>query len=193
MHFRPKKGKSDAELLNLYLAKGDLKPLGELYNRYLELVYGLCLKYLSSPENAEDATMAIFEQLPAKVKKQSINDFRPWLYVVAKHHCLMQLRKKKNNQEIRPDIMQSEALLHPFSISDKEKEELQFQKLEHCLKTLSQQQKNCVELFYLQEYSYQEIANQLSWTLGKVRSNLQNGRRNLKICIEALIAKENEK
>jgi len=170
-----------------------MEVLGQLYERYLEMVYGLCLKYLSSPENAEDAAMAIFEQLPAKVNKQEIQDFRPWLYVVAKNHCLMQLRKKKNKQVIVADRMQSEDFVHPFSESDKEKQEQQFEKLEHCLETLNRQQKTCVELFYLQERTYKEIAEQLSWTVGKVRSHIQNGRRNLKNCIEALIAKKDEK
>ena len=193
MLFRPKKERSDAELLNLYLQKGDMAVLGQLYERYLEMVYGVCLKYMPTPENAEDATMTIFEQLPGKIKKQSIQDFRPWLYVVSKNYCLMQLRKKKNIQSVEPERMQSDELVHPFSESDKEKQEQQFEQLEHCLETLNRQQKTCVELFYLKGRSYKEIAQKLAWTVGKVRSNIQNGRRNLKICMEALIAKEDEK
>jgi RNA polymerase sigma-70 factor (ECF subfamily) len=60
---------SDTELVLAYRQSGDLKVLGELYQRYMELVYGVCLKYLKEPELAQDAVMQIFEELVSKLKK----------------------------------------------------------------------------------------------------------------------------
>jgi RNA polymerase sigma-70 factor (ECF subfamily) len=45
-----------------------------------------------------------------------------------------------------------------------------------------------VELFYLQNKCYKEIAEDTGMDWNKVRSHIQNGRRNLKICMEKNIA-----
>ena len=190
MRFTRKKEYTDAELLNLFQEKGQMDALGQLFNRYLQMIYGVCLKYLSSPEDAEDAVMAIFEQLPKKIKKHEIKDFRPWVYVLSKNHCLMQLRKKKITVPTEPNFMHSEPLVHPFSESDKEKQEIELSNLEKCLEELTEKQKTCVEMFYLKGQSYKDIAQKEDLSLGTVRSNIQNGRRNLKNCMDALTEKE---
>ncbi|MGZ8524236.1 MAG: RNA polymerase sigma factor, partial [Chitinophagaceae bacterium] len=82
----------DKELVDLYKQSGDLSVLGELYQRYMELVYGVCLKYFKDPETAKDAVMQVFEELVSKLKKHDVENFRGWLHQVAKNHCLMQLR-----------------------------------------------------------------------------------------------------
>ena len=61
---------------------------GRLYSRYLPLVYGVCLKYLRNPDDAGDAVMDIFEELTVKVGRYEVERFRPWLYTLAKNHCL---------------------------------------------------------------------------------------------------------
>jgi DNA-directed RNA polymerase specialized sigma24 family protein len=52
------------------------------------------------------------------------------------------------------------------------------------LQTLSPEQKISVEQFYLQNKCYKEIADATGLDWNKVRSHIQNGRRNLKICME---------
>ncbi|HMC85794.1 MAG TPA: sigma-70 family RNA polymerase sigma factor, partial [Chitinophagaceae bacterium] len=100
---------SDKELVLAYQQSGDLKLLSNLYQRYMELVYGVCLKYLADPETAKDAVMQVFEELIIKLKKHEVDNFKSWLYTVAKNHCLMQLRSGKNKKtvSISPDLMQS--------------------------------------------------------------------------------------
>lgn len=192
MLFRKNKEQSDADLLTLYLNKGKMEALGRLFDRYLEMLYGVCLKYLKSPEAAEDAVMNIFEQLPAKLKKHDVKDFRPWVYVLAKNHCLMQLRKKQIIVPVAPELMQSEEVVHPLFEDPNELKEIQLQRLEHCLETLPLKQKTCVDLFYLQGLTYKAIATQQELPIGTVRSNIQNGRRNLKNCIEAKVKEDHE-
>lgn len=158
-----------------------MESLGLLYQRYLELVYGVCLKYLQDTAAAEDATMDIFTELVRKLPNQQIRSWRPWLYVFTKNHCLMALRKQKSAGRFKADpeeIMQSEPILHPFTEENDQKEKT-FRNLEICLETLVAEQKRCIRLFYLEEKSYKEIARQTDWPLGSVRSYIQNGRRNL--------------
>jgi RNA polymerase sigma-70 factor (ECF subfamily) len=57
-------------------------------------------------------------------------------------------------------------------------------KLEKCISKLVDGQKQCLELFYLQEKCYKEVADATGFDLNKVKSFIQNGKRNLKICME---------
>jgi RNA polymerase sigma-70 factor (ECF subfamily) len=180
--------KEDSELLNLYRQKGDLEYLGILFNRYMHLVYGLCLKYLKHREEARDATMEIFEKLVDESLKHEITSFKSWLYVLSKNHCLMQLRKTSsrdksisNFQKDMEPVMESDYLLHHNSDTDLESD---LEALKKCIDELREEQKACVKLFFLQEKSYRQIVEELGMDSKKVKSHIQNGRRNLKICLE---------
>ena len=181
---------SDAELIAHYKQTGDLKSLGDLYQRYMDLVYGVCLKYFKETERSKDAVMQIFEELIMKLKKHQVENFRSWLYQLAKNYCLMQLRTPKNVRtvEIPESLMKSEENVHLNGISDGissalEKED-NFQRLEYCLTTLSDDQRKAVRLFYLEGKCYNEIVELMGQEWKQVRSFIQNGRRNLKICME---------
>jgi RNA polymerase sigma factor (sigma-70 family) len=149
----------------------------------MDLVYGVCLKYLKDSEASKDAVMNIFGELVIKLKSHEVDHFRSWLYVLARNHCLMQLRSAKNLKtvEIQPDFMQSQEPVHLNGMLDREEE---FAKLEHCLKSLSKEQKLSIELFYLQNKCYKEIVELTGFEWNHVRSHIQNGRRNLKLCME---------
>lgn len=176
---------TDAELLEQYRQTGTLDQLGVLYERYMELVYGVCLKYLKDTGKAEDAVIAIFEELVKKVKKHEIKNFRSWLHVLTKNHCLMYLRKEnKKSFKVHYDseFMQTMDLPHPID-EPIEAQEMRLAALKICIAKLPPQQKRCVELFYYQNRSYKEIAEMTDQQVNKVRSYIQNGRRNLKNCI----------
>lgn len=174
---------TDKELVALYKESGDMAVLGELYQRYMELVYGVCLKYYKEPETAKDSVMQIFEELVSKLKKHEVDNFRGWLHQVAKNHCLMQLRTPKNMKtvEFKTEIVQSEEEVHLNGVLEKEEN---FKKLEFCLGTLTDDQREAVKLFYLDGKCYNEIVEITGKDWNQVRSFIQNGRRNLKLCME---------
>lgn len=176
-------GHSDADLIQTYRNGGDLDVLGVLYSRYIDLVYGVCLKYFENTDNAQDGVMAIFEELIPKVRKHEILNFRSWLYTVAKHHCLMQLRsgKKQVYVKLDADNMQLEQDEHLKGLMERED---QLRRLEGCIQRLAEEQRKAITLFYLERKCYQEIAEITGIEWNKVRSYIQNGRRNLKICME---------
>ncbi|MDD3036693.1 sigma-70 family RNA polymerase sigma factor [Bacteroides sp.] len=175
---------SDEELLTSYTKSGNTEYFGELYNRYIPLVYGLSLKYLRDEDNAQEAVMQLFEDLIPKISNYDIKAFRPWLYRVAKNHCLQLLRK--GNKEIPLDytinIMESDEFLHLLSEEDHPEEQLKA--LHNCLEKLPDEQRTSITRFFLEEMSYADIAEQTGLTLSNVKSYIQNGKRNLKICIK---------
>lgn len=173
---------SDAELVHQYKTEGDINVLGELYGRYMELVYGVCLKYFKEPEEAKDAVINIFEELVTKLKKYEVSNFKSWLYQLAKNHCLMKIRSRKSQPvTIDVEIMHLGENNHLDHIADKE---AQLNGMENCIEQLPSEQKQAIQLFYLKEKCYKEIADLTEKDINKVRSFIQNGRRNLKICME---------
>ncbi|TAH00040.1 MAG: sigma-70 family RNA polymerase sigma factor [Sphingobacteriales bacterium] len=174
---------TDKELVLTYQQTGNLEVLGNLYQRYMDLVYGVCLKYLEDSENAKDAVMQVFEELVVKLQKHEVDNFKSWLYTLAKNYCLMQLRSHKNRKVIsmNEQLMQNGEEMH---LNGELQKEQQFTQLEACLQTLQEEQRKVVELFYLQQKCYNEITAATGMDWNKVRSLIQNGRRNLKICME---------
>ena len=178
---------TDEELLSVYRTTGGVEHFGELYNRYIPLVYGLCLKYLKHTDKAQDAVMQLYEVLASKVNQYEIKIFRTWLYSVAKNHCLQVLRKDKH--EIRIDfdvqIMESDMIIHLF---DERHDEERFEALRKCIELLPEQQRISISYFFMEEMSYVDIADITGYHLKSVKSYIQNGKRNLKICIESKIS-----
>ncbi len=176
-------------MVSYYRESGDLKQLSALYLRYTDLVYGVCFKYLRESESAKDAVMSIFEELVVKLRRHEVEHFKGWLHTLSRNHCLMLLRsaKRKGQPVLEADLMQITEEPHLNGMLEKEEH---FERLNHCLQTLSSEQKQTVELFYLQNKSYKEIAaiTLLDWN--KVRSTIQNGRRNLKLCMEQPIKEQ---
>ncbi|MEI9910815.1 MAG: sigma-70 family RNA polymerase sigma factor [Bacteroidota bacterium] len=174
---------TDKELVSLYKESGDMTVLGELYQRYMELVYGVCLKYFKEPETAKDSVIQIFEELVSKLRKHEVDNFKGWLHQVAKNHCLMQLRTPKNLKtvEFKTELVQNEDNVHLNGVLEKEEN---FIKLESCLGTLTTEQQKAIRLFYLEGKCYNEIVEITGQEWNQVRSLIQNGRRNLKLCME---------
>jgi RNA polymerase sigma-70 factor (ECF subfamily) len=189
----PAQSTPDSELLQLYRKDQNPEIIAVLFQRYTHLVYGVCLKYLEDPDDAKDAVMEIFEGLFGSLLKHDIQNFKSWLHSVTRNHCLMILRKKmphslslndvaEKNREI---FMENEEDLHPDEVLERFKPE----ELEMVLKTLSEAQKICIELVYLQDKSYQETCEITGFSMKEVKSHVQNGKRNLKIRLEELNVK----
>ena len=174
----------DHELLQQYQETTDLKGLGDLYQRHTEMVYYVCLRYLQDPELSKDAVMNIFEELIYKVNKQEIKDFPRWLYVLSKNHCLMYLRSQKNKSQISLDeFVKYPEDVHQYEHHDEKEEQLTA--MEGCLEKLPDKQQQSVRLFFLEEKCYKEISDSTGYSLNEVKSYIQNGKRNLKNCMES--------
>lgn len=173
---------SDEELYARYLETKEKDLLAKLFRKYMALVFGVSMKYLREKHTAQDSTMEVFERLMQHQPTSTVKNFRAFLYVVTKNHCLMKQRGEKTiSMEISESVMESAIEMHPI---DKEGHDGKEKALAKCLKGLKYLQKDCVELFYLKQKSYLEISKELKVTLNAVKSHIQNGKRNLKICLE---------
>ncbi len=171
-------------LLDRYRKTGDTAILGKLYSDYMHLVYGVCLKYLKDREKSQDAVMDIFESLVEKLRQQEVANFKSWLYVVARNHCLMILRSAAYKKEMENKSVSDMEFALPVHHVNGRMEDEDMAALKKCIEKLKNEQKECVSMFYLEELSYREITERTRFDLKKVKSHIQNGKRNIKICIE---------
>ncbi|GAB3932052.1 RNA polymerase sigma factor [Larkinella terrae] len=183
--FRKPKPVTDAEYISEYKATGDLEWLSALYERYMDLVYAVCFKYLRDEEESKDAVMQLFEQLITDLRKYEIQHFKSWLHSTARNYCLMQLRQRKTVAGEWND--EAEVIEMPLTVwpeTDGLDLETKLNQLDDCLKNLSEEQRTSISLFYLNQKTYADIAELTGYDLKNVKSHLQNGRRNLKICMD---------
>ncbi|AQG79950.1 RNA polymerase sigma factor [Spirosoma montaniterrae] len=186
--FRKPRPTTDAEFVATYRTTGDVAVLGELYERHMELVYAVCFNYLRDEDEAKDAVMHLFEQLVTDLRRHDVQQFQSWLHTVARNYCLMQLRKRQSQpvitsllpNELDEDTEEDHSLID-FSESDHEED---LSRMEACLQTLPAEQRICLTLFYLEQKSYADVAQQTGYGLKQVKSHLQNGRRMLKLCMQ---------
>lgn len=174
---------SDEELLHRFYADGNNRWLGILLPRFSLLIFGVCMKYLKNEEDAKDAVQQIFLKIIDQLHKYDVSNFKSWIYMVAKNHCLMKLRDQKQNRvewnetiqpveeffELRQRNLQREALLRSLYES---------------MEKLKPEQQLCIRYFYLDKKSYAEISELTGFTLLQVKSYLQNGKRKLELLMK---------
>ena len=183
------KTQSDENLVINYQNTKNNLVVGELFKRHSLMCYAVCMKYLKNEDAAHDASMNIFEKLFTDLQKHQINHFKSWLHTVCKNHCLILLRKPnvlvsidESEEENSHLFMQLANVLNHDDNKHEKEEKLQV--LEQSIIELKDKQRECIELFFLKQKSYQEISIQTGYTENEVKSYIQNGKRNLKILLE---------
>jgi len=171
---------SDEELIQAYRKSSDNQWLGFLLQRYTALLLGVAYKYLGDRARAEDAVQHVFETTLTHLPQEPILNFKGWLYVLMRNHCLQQLRDKTYNAD--------ESAMMTIAATETDKEEIQWQEhtleqMNEALLLLNEEQRRAITLFYLQKYSYEQIITATGYTFMQVKSYIQNGRRNLKMIL----------
>jgi RNA polymerase sigma-70 factor (ECF subfamily) len=174
---------SDKELLALFRKTKNVDYFAELYSRYIPLTYGLCLNYLKTTGDAQDVVMELFEEIQQKVFQHEVQTFHTWLYSVVKNHCIKVLRKNDRQVYVafQPVFMESDNLPALFSEDNREEN---FRSLQKCMEKLPESQQVSIKLFFMSDKSYADIADITGFHLKSVKSYIQNGKRNLKICMD---------
>jgi RNA polymerase sigma-70 factor (ECF subfamily) len=176
--------RSDEELLVLFRETKDEHYFAELYSRYVYLIYGLCLNYLKSATDAQDMVMELYEEIRQKAVKYDIRFFRAWIYSVAKNYCIGQVQKHRQQifVPMEPFFMESDDFP---ALYNEDKKEAQYRILQKCMEKLPNSQQVSVKLFFIAGKSYADIVKITGFQLKRVKSCIQNGKRNLKICVDS--------
>jgi len=154
-----------------------------LLERYTMLLFGVCMKYLKEEEQAKDAVQQVFLKALAEMPKYRIENVGGWLYQVARNLCLSSLRGRREHagEEQLQYVAQPEEV--PVSLLVEKEKDIDRLKAE--LANLKEDQRVCVAAFYLEKKSYSQIAEATGFSIKQVKSHIQNGKRNLRIRLEA--------
>lgn len=186
--FRPGKNNSeltDTELITVYKKSGDKHSIEILFERYSHLVFGVCMKYLKDEEESRDAVLVIFENLMEDLRKFEIKNFSSWIHAVARNYCLMHIRKQKSlfRQQNEYEIDMASSSNIPYEFNEEDQVENMLNHLRTAIQELNEEQRACIELFYLHGKCYSDVADLTGFTLNQVKSYIQNGKRNLKLML----------
>lgn len=185
--FKKKEYSSDEELLKHYKQSGNKDLFADLFKKHVSVVYGTCLFYLQDKDEAQDATMQLFEKLMLDINNREIDNFKGWLSFVVRNHCISIIRKNKSQNKNIKSYYEFEYEDANYETEEKintVSDDVMLENMKQCLPKLKENQRLCVELFYLNNKSYQDIANQTEFTLNEIKSYIQNGKRNLKLLLE---------
>ena len=177
---------SDEDLVKSYRSSKDVYYLAILFERYTEMTATLSMSYLKNEMDAQDATMECFELLVNDFPKEPIKNFGGWYYTVVRNYLLkVKRQKQKENgldliEGVYDKADEDQLMKELFEDRLKNREEV----LASAFNALKPIQKECVELFYLKGYSYQQICDELNLTDKEVKSHIQNGKRKMKINLE---------
>jgi RNA polymerase sigma-70 factor (ECF subfamily) len=190
--FSKKQKRSDEELVAIFYKSGDQSAFGELFEKHLRVVYGACLYYVSNKSRAQDLTMQIFEKLMLELRRTQPTYFKGWLSFVVRNYCINELKRSKNTTTPGDAYLEREYTVPEMEEEERNilvKQEKMLSLLSDVLPLLKQDQRVCVEAFYLRKKSYEQIAEDFGFMLNEVKSHIQNGKRNLKLLIEQNISK----
>ncbi len=169
--------RSDEDIISDFRKTGDQALIGVLFDRYSHLVYAVSYNYLKDEEDCKDAVLHIFENLGRDLNRYEIKNFSSWLHVVTKNYSLRQLSKRKETLPITNESYLVEEVESGPEFN------VHLPNLSKAMEQLNEEQKICIELFYIKEQSYKEITEQTGFDLNQVKSYIQNGKRNLKLIL----------
>ena len=176
------KAKHDYNLVK-HAAAGDEKAYAELLERYKDAIYYMLLKMVNNKSDAEDLTIEAFGKAFKNINQYTPNyAFSTWLFKIATNNCIDFIRKKKANvislDQTSEDHDSTGTPLQSNS-PDPEEDMIKSQRValtRSIVEKLKPRYKTLVELRYFKEYSYEEIANELSLPIGTVKAQLFRAR-----------------
>ncbi len=143
------------------------------------------MHYLKNAKDSEDACVDIYLELKAKLLTHEIRNFPGWLYRVCQNHCLKKLRKK--SKVIFEELNFSHEKVESETSGDHYDRFLEL--LPSCIDELSEDQRQCIVLFYLHGKSYKEIEEMKGFDFKKIKSSIQHGKKQLKKKLQSDVRK----
>jgi len=162
--------------------------------RYQDMVFATALRLLGNRSEAEDIAQNVFFR--AFQRFAEIGDSPAaagWLKTVARNACLNHLARYRSRWRLFSELSggedsEDEGFEMPLAVGDSPLGQMersdQQARLERALHALPDHQRVPIVLFHLDEMSYQEIADLLGASLGKVKTDIHRGRLALRKMLE---------
>lgn len=162
---------------------GDQKAYEELFKRYKDAIFFMLLKMVNNKNDAEYLTFEAFGKAFRNIRQYSPKyAFSTWLFKIASNNCIDFLRKKRGNTisiDGKDDAENERTITLESSGLNPEQEFVKKQKAK-IMRTevgkLKERYRRLIELRYFEEFSYEEIAQELKLPIGTVKAQLFRAR-----------------
>jgi RNA polymerase sigma-70 factor, ECF subfamily len=156
------------------VARGEQQAFLALYDRHAARVHALTLRILSDPMLAEEVTQDTFMKLwsRARMYLSERGSFVVWLLTIARRTALDRLRLE-TRRPLLSDSNDPEELWPNLPDKSQDADEARWKSMYFAVHALPREQQIVVELAYYQGLSQSEIAEELGWPLGTVKTRLR--------------------
>lgn len=180
----PAEQASDTDLL-VRIAERDREAFEVLYHRYIRSVFGLAMQRLRDRERAEDAVQEMFAAVwrSAGSYKPERGPAAPWLYAIARNAIVDRLRSREELPMEPPEMTSDEP-----GPADRAESSWVSWRVHRALETLSDREREVVELAYWSGLSQSEVASFLDIPLGTVKTRTRSALAHLADVLEGELA-----
>lgn len=167
----------ERKLINLCLA-GNSIAQKTLYDRFSKKLYGICLRYASDEEEAQDILQDGFVKIFTKLNTFKFEgSFEGWLKRIIVHTAIEAYRKKSETTQIQD--FEYESLL-----SSPDEKNLEVEELLKLIQELPKGYRIVFNMYAIEGYSHAEIAKKLAISEGTSKSQLSRARAFLQLKIK---------
>ena len=169
---------NDQALVGLIL-DGDDAAFEHLFNRYRDAIHRLFVQRLGgSADNADDLLQETFIKVYLRLERYNADyTFGQWVYTIARNTLIDHIRRRQEELPI------DERFSSPPSPTPTPEESVirlqQRTQIEHCLESLPERYGRLIRMRFLEEYSYEEIAERLEMPLGTVKTQIHRARERM--------------
>jgi RNA polymerase sigma-70 factor (ECF subfamily) len=176
------KGQQDFKLVQKAIA-GDQKAYAELLDRYRDAIYFMLLKMVNNASDAEDLTIEAFGKAFKNLQQYTPNyAFSTWLFKIATNNCIDFIRRRRANL-VSIDHGNDEREGMHVNIQDDKPDpeeniinEQKIKMMREVVARLKPRYRKLIELRYFNEFSYEEISEELELPIGTVKAQLFRAR-----------------
>ncbi len=183
---------SDAQLMAA-VKLGDKLAFAQLYDRYASTVYGVCLRVLHLPAEAEVVVSDVFWEIWRKPDRFDPlrGSCRTYLFTLARSRAIDRLRASATRNQRTQAAMQeavADAQLHQESLEPCEEvlADEKRQAVREAVGRLDRDQREALLLAYFEGLTHREISLQLDKPLGTVKTHIRRGLQTLKSVLQSL-------
>jgi RNA polymerase sigma-70 factor, ECF subfamily len=173
--------RTDEELFASFQASGSEAAFAILWRRHWVRIYRQCLAFAGNPADAEDLTAQAFTLAWREAHRFQGGEFIAWLAVIARNCCINHVRSAWSRRVMLAGDEITAMADQPHDPPGSQEDRSFSAELEQLVNQLPDEQRIAVKLFFIDGYSYQQIASLMECDVKAVKSYLQNAKRRLQL------------
>jgi RNA polymerase sigma-70 factor (ECF subfamily) len=175
------KGKRDYALVRAALDHGDEQAYSKIMALYKDALYFMIRKMVRNDADAEDLTIEAFGKAFKRLAQYTPSHaFSTWLYKIATNNCIDFLRKNRaKTVSLEGEYVNENGETKGYDVRDEgltpEERTIKNEKIKvmrEVVSTLKPRYKRIIELRFFEEFSYEEISQEMDIPLGTVKAQL---------------------